>query len=151
METLKAADLSKTVRFVTQSCDLIEADLEYGLNVTRSQNVGREFRTASGQMFETDGQKIAHLFKGGPHTFKFSKIDEIGGKNPVAERRQLLGKTIRFGRVGDLFESLHQKSSAEQRIGEDRGQIARRFLARYVFRRRLPVRNDCDSPGAGIA
>ena len=94
--------------------DLIETNFEYRLDVTFSKRLRRELGAATRQMFQPDRQKIPHFFERGANPIELAEIHQIGGKDPVAERRQFLRKPIRLGGIGDLPERLHQKCAAKQ-------------------------------------
>src|SRR5262249_51411582 len=80
--------------------------------------------------------------KRGTNTLQFAEIDKICRKNSVSESGQFLREPIRFDRIGNLLESLHQKRSSKKRVREYSRQVAGILLSRYLFRLLFTIRHD---------
>ena len=70
--------MRQTIGRLSQSCNLVESNPEYGLDIVPAKRLWTEFAAASRQVLQADGKKIPHLFKCRPDAVELSEIDQIG-------------------------------------------------------------------------
>src|SRR5678815_1300835 len=103
------------------------------------EGLGATVELPAGQVLETDGERIAHLFQRRPHPFEFAQIHEVCRENSISKRGKFLSDALRFLRIRDGSQRFHKKSCPRQRLCENHRQVSGTLFSRYVLSGRPPL------------